>query len=102
MHICQLRLKLASYFHAGFELEKDDVKRVYNALKQLRVGQPSKRSENSAKKNVEQFADLVVVIDETTSLFFSQLNSVGFLTHLFLCLNIFVEPSEDSVNISAE
>jgi len=43
------RLKLASYFHAGFELEKDDVKWVYNALKQLRVGQPSKRSDNSAE-----------------------------------------------------
>jgi len=43
------RLKLASYFHAGFELERDDVKWVYNALKQLRVGQPSKRSDNSAE-----------------------------------------------------
>ena len=49
VHICRLRLKLASYFHAGFELEKDDVKCVYNALKQLRVGQPSKRSENGAE-----------------------------------------------------
>ena len=49
VHICRLHLKLASYFHAGFELEKDDVKWVYNALKQLRVGQPSKRSDNSAE-----------------------------------------------------
>ena len=49
MHMCQLHLKLASYFHAGFELEKDHVKWVYNALKQLRVGQPSKQSDNSAE-----------------------------------------------------
>ena len=45
------RLKLASFFHAGFELEKDDVRWVYSALKRLRVGKPNKTVEINAQLN---------------------------------------------------
>ena len=41
----------------------------------------------------EHFPNLVVLIGETISLFFSQLNLVGIFTHHFFMLNIFVEPS---------
>jgi len=45
------RLKLASFFHAGFELEKDDVRWVYSALKRLRVGKPNKTAKINAQLN---------------------------------------------------
>ena len=41
----------------------------------------------------EQFPNLVVLIGETISLFFSQLNLVGIFTHHFFMLNIAVEPN---------
>jgi hypothetical protein len=50
----------------------------------------------------EQFPNLVVLICETISLFFSLLNLVGIFTHHFFMLNIFVEPSAGSVSIVAE
>ena len=45
------RLKLASFFHAGFELEKDDVRWVYSALKRLRMGKPNKTTQINAQLN---------------------------------------------------
>ena len=49
----------------------------------------------------EHFPNLVVLIGETISLFFSQLNLVGIFTHHFFMLNIFVEPSAGSAKIAA-
>ena len=49
----------------------------------------------------EQFPDLVVLIGETISLFFSQLNLVGIFTHHFFVMNIVVETSAGSANIAA-
>ena len=41
--------KISKLFSRWLWIRKTDVKWVYNALKQLRVGQPSKRSDNSAE-----------------------------------------------------
>jgi hypothetical protein len=48
----------------------------------------------------EQLPNLVVLIGEPISLFFSQLNLVGIFAHHFFMLNIFVEPSAGSTNIA--
>ena len=50
----------------------------------------------------EHFPNLVVLIGETISLFFSQLNLVGIFTHHFFVMNIVVEPSAGSANIASE
>ena len=49
-------------------------------------------------KNVEQFADLVVLIYEVISLFSPLLNMVGIFTHHVFGLNKFFELSAGSVN----
>jgi hypothetical protein len=50
----------------------------------------------------EQFPNSVVLIGETSSLFFSLLNLVGILTHHFFMLNIVVEPSAGSASFASE
>ena len=62
---------------------------------------PSKSGTTSNNQAVlrlkaEQFANLVVLIGETISLFFSQLNLVGIFTHHFFMLKIAVEPNAGS------
>ena len=50
----------------------------------------------------EQFPDPVVLIGETISLFFSQLNLVGIFTHHFFVLKIFVESRALSASLPLE
>ena len=61
----------------------------------------TKQDYSSNEWKSKNTADLVVLIGETISLFFSLLNLVGIFTHHFFMLNIVVEPSAGSASIAS-